>query len=342
MKKSRKRISRVFRKFEGLYPELRLLANEHDMEFRTWNHKKQNGFTIYDDPKEFEVSVFWPEKGHDTNIGFHTNIVAPSWASKSNSRIDPSRYFLDEDDGLNLLIRPKGRSSFWLNNFCSVEGINETLCVAKKFVFGPSHNDVLDAISRFSDGDRQEGRGQARSWFVQGENGEFYPAKHIWGLATGVKKFQTHTKTDIQGATVGLKSLGFNVVNRDENERGDNFRYWENLLSNTVKSTSSKSNGQKVKRTIKNKKLEIPEDRLKEIIQNLRKKQKGQCALSGLKLNYSKNGGDHQLHPSIDRIDSSGHYSEDNIQIVCKFINFWKQAQRDDEFKRLLSLVRKD
>ena len=340
MKKSRQKISKPFRKFENLSNELSVLAGEHNMKFRTWENKKQNGFTIHNDGGTFELSVFWPEKGYDTNIGFHTNMGAPSWHSKSKSKIKPSRFFMDENGSLNLLIRPIGRSNFWLNDFCSVNGINETLCIAKKFIFGPSHNDVLDAISRFSDGERQEGRGQAKSWFVQGEDGEFYPAKHIWGLATGVKNFQTHTKTDIVGATVGLKRLGFNVVNCNENDGRDDFSYWENLLSNTVKSTTSKSNGQKAKRTIKNKNLEIPEDRIKKIIQNLRIKQKGRCALTGLKLNFTKNGGDHQLHPSIDRIDSSGHYSEDNIQIVCKFVNFWKQAQKDDEFRRLLSIVR--
>ncbi|WP_299844379.1 hypothetical protein [uncultured Jannaschia sp.] len=44
--------------------------------------------------------------------------------------------------------------------------------------------------------------------------------------------------------------------------------------------------------------------------------------------------------PSADRIDSSGHYEEANLQLVCRFINFWKQATPDDEFRRLIGIVR--
>ncbi|WP_299663147.1 hypothetical protein [uncultured Ruegeria sp.] len=33
-------------------------------------------------------------------------------------------------------------------------------------------------------------------------------------------------------------------------------------------------------------------------------------------------------------------YSAENVQLVCRFINFWKQASPDDEFRRLINLVR--
>jgi hypothetical protein len=46
------------------------------------------------------------------------------------------------------------------------------------------------------------------------------------------------------------------------------------------------------------------------------------------------------LLPSLDRIDSDGHYEEGNLQVVCQFINFWKGASDNEEFKRLLMLVR--
>lgn len=44
--------------------------------------------------------------------------------------------------------------------------------------------------------------------------------------------------------------------------------------------------------------------------------------------------------PSLDRIDSDGHYEAGNLQVVCRFINFWKGASDDEEFRRLLELVR--
>jgi hypothetical protein len=49
---------------------------------------------------------------------------------------------------------------------------------------------------------------------------------------------------------------------------------------------------------------------------------------------------DKNLLPSVDRKDSNGHYEVGNLQIVCQFINFWKGDSDNEEFKRLLMLVR--
>jgi hypothetical protein len=46
------------------------------------------------------------------------------------------------------------------------------------------------------------------------------------------------------------------------------------------------------------------------------------------------------LLPSVDRIDSDGHYELGNLQLVCQFINFWKGSGNNEEFRRLLMLVR--
>jgi len=43
---------------------------------------------------------------------------------------------------------------------------------------------------------------------------------------------------------------------------------------------------------------------------------------------------------SLDRIDSQGHYERGNLQLVCRFINFWKQASNDGDFRRLINVVR--
>jgi hypothetical protein len=47
-----------------------------------------------------------------------------------------------------------------------------------------------------------------------------------------------------------------------------------------------------------------------------------------------------QLRCSLDRIDSSRHYEPGNLQVVCKSINMWKCAMENEEFKRLLVLLR--
>lgn len=40
---------------------------------------------------------------------------------------------------------------------------------------------------------------------------------------------------------------------------------------------------------------------------------------------------------SLDRIDSSAHYTPDNVQLVCRFINRWKGADPDALVKCLLA-----
>jgi hypothetical protein len=43
---------------------------------------------------------------------------------------------------------------------------------------------------------------------------------------------------------------------------------------------------------------------------------------------------------SLDRINSDGHYSDGNLQVVCRFVNQWKSNMPDGEFRRLLGMVR--
>ena len=53
-----------------------------------------------------------------------------------------------------------------------------------------------------------------------------------------------------------------------------------------------------------------------------------------------KDGDDKELRLSVDRKDSSGHYERGKLQLVCRFANRWKSASADEEFVRLLTLVR--
>lgn len=62
------------------------------------------------------------------------------------------------------------------------------------------------------------------------------------------------------------------------------------------------------------------------------------CVLSGLELDVS--GGDPELTPSLDRIDSSKHYEPGNLQVVARFINRWKSDDEQGNFVRLLKLIK--
>lgn len=63
----------------------------------------------------------------------------------------------------------------------------------------------------------------------------------------------------------------------------------------------------------------------KEFIMNLLDKQNNTCVLSGLDIHLSNRTA------SLDRIDSSKGYTEDNVQWVHKIVNFMKQKMSNQE-----------
>lgn len=107
-----------------------------------------------------------------------------------------------------------------------------------------------------------------------------------------------------------------------------------------VKGTVTSSNGQVVERVVKNKDLLVSEDDLRRIIDELIDDQDRLCAISKIPLQFDGEETDKQLLCSLDRIDSSRHYELGNLQVVCRFINKWKSADQDHEFRRLLGIVR--
>ncbi len=108
----------------------------------------------------------------------------------------------------------------------------------------------------------------------------------------------------------------------------------------SAENTARNSNGQIVQRTLKNKELRMSPQELEKIIASLLDLQENRCALTGIVLNYHGPEADRSLLPSLDRIDSDGHYEAGNLQVVCQFVNFWKGDAEDGEFRRLLMLVR--
>lgn len=105
----------------------------------------------------------------------------------------------------------------------------------------------------------------------------------------------------------------------------------------SILNTVQNANGQIAGVTVKNKDLKMLASDLEALLPRLLERQHERCAITGLPFQYD---GDKALLPSADRIDSSGHYEEVNLQLVCRFINFWKQATPDAEFRRLIGIVR--
>ncbi|BAI00801.1 hypothetical protein APA22_40130 (plasmid) [Acetobacter pasteurianus IFO 3283-22] len=109
----------------------------------------------------------------------------------------------------------------------------------------------------------------------------------------------------------------------------------------SVGKTVFNSNGQVVPTTVKNKELHMSEAELDKLIRDLLNTQEDRCAITGLPFQFLGVKKDDNMLPSLDRIDSDGHYAKGNLQLVCRFINFWKQASDDKEFRRLLAILRK-
>lgn len=106
----------------------------------------------------------------------------------------------------------------------------------------------------------------------------------------------------------------------------------------SIEHTVGQANGQFVQRILRNKELMLDTRALDKLLERLLDLQDNRCALTGIPFRFD--GADRALLPSPDRIDSLGHYAEGNIQIVSQFVNFWKSKTPDDEFRRLLDLVR--
>lgn len=107
----------------------------------------------------------------------------------------------------------------------------------------------------------------------------------------------------------------------------------------SIENAVRNSNGQTVERVVKIKETDLSSQELDKLLAELLDLQGNRCALTGIALDYSTDG-DKALYPSCDRIDSSGQYVRGNMQVVARFINFWKGASENEEFKRLLMLVR--
>lgn len=105
--------------------------------------------------------------------------------------------------------------------------------------------------------------------------------------------------------------------------------------------TAAGANGQTVERIVKVKNFGFKDrEELERHIFDLLEAQENRCVLSGLPLQFSGSHDDKQMLCSLDRIDSAGHYERGNLQIVCRFINFWKNNSDNNEFARLLGIVR--
>jgi len=111
-------------------------------------------------------------------------------------------------------------------------------------------------------------------------------------------------------------------------------------MARTILNTVAQANGQTAERTVKEKLTTLSGPELEEFLRLKIDEQEGRCALTGLPLGFPSECEDKQMLASADRIDSSGHYTPDNIQVVCRFINRWKGGDDNDLALRLIGVLK--
>ena len=109
------------------------------------------------------------------------------------------------------------------------------------------------------------------------------------------------------------------------------------ILTQDIQNTVKHANGQTVERKVKSKGTD------EQILQNvgaLLTEAGGFCQISGLPYQLPPHVTDPDMKASIDRVESSGDYVLENMQVTCWFINRWKSDDTQPNFIRLLELVR--
>lgn len=74
-----------------------------------------------------------------------------------------------------------------------------------------------------------------------------------------------------------------------------------------------------------------------EFLLGLLESQKGRCALTGLMLTHRQKD---MYSASIDRIETTGHYTPGNVQLTCRAINFMKNDKSNQEAISFLESIR--
>lgn len=89
----------------------------------------------------------------------------------------------------------------------------------------------------------------------------------------------------------------------------------------------------------------VPCDLKIEDIKELWDKQQGKCAYTGIPMDLpitSRKIPRTLSKVSVDRIDPNLHYTKNNIQLVCQFVNLGKNKYSDEETKKFISAIIKN
>lgn len=104
--------------------------------------------------------------------------------------------------------------------------------------------------------------------------------------------------------------------------------------------TAKNANGQVVERIAKDKHYGLgARHEAEALLDRLMRANSDCCALTGVPLQFGPHSHP-DMRPSLDRINSDGHYEPENVQVVAWFANRWKSASDDAGFRQLIAVVR--
>lgn len=125
------------------------------------------------------------------------------------------------------------------------------------------------------------------------------------------------------------KSLELYYKNKDKNREVVNKKSLKNYYANIIhyRIVSAKTRASK---------KELDFNITEQTINDLIIKQNNKCAYSGIEF---VNDGSNIRSLSIDKIDPTKGYTEDNIQLVCSIVNMMKSNLQEDEFLEIINKI---
>jgi hypothetical protein len=169
--------------------------------------------------------------------------------------------------------------------------------------------------------------------------GPIDPNLPIYDPAWGSGGFLFHASKQMAGGQ--REAAAEEILSPQERLKLRNAQEWAvQRMMRTARKTAFASLVERIVRRFKPKPLDMDEGELAHYIAELLRGQNGRCKLSGLPLQWDDMHTDAEMLCSLDRIDSAKGYVRDNLQIVCRFINRWKNSSNNNDFRRLLNLVR--
>lgn len=149
------------------------------------------------------------------------------------------------------------------------------------------------------------------------------PEKEIMVVCTGCH--QEKSSLEYYGShsnTNGLQSRCIECQRKQQHDYKSTFNGFMNKLMLSVDSNAKKRS--------KKEEREIRVEITKQDVIDLYYEQNGKCNLTDIDLTYSADETDFNI--SVDRVDSDGHYTPDNIQLVCNIVNKMKWDLNQDDF----------